>query len=318
MNNQIVAILEDRLNSFGKDIVIRPSVYRKKESEWSRRIVPLPGESPDNCLKRIFNLTACDWQKYYHQATDGEGHESKNILKLHSSALLSLLCFHNVSHQPIMIEGVIYNKAWFEVQNKVYDRPSSIDVVLQAENGDLLFLESKFTEYFASSKPNISDSYLNFYKTILKLIPNCPLEIIYPHRFKRDKKYVTGLTIKQNILKHPTYLDGIKQCFSHLIGMCQGPSNSNDDCWRNVNKSTCLSFATIVYPHPHEAFNNYCELYRKSIGKITSEMLRQCFNEKSYAGQIKVIDHILNYHDIFNSSENLQVLSTEIRKFYGF
>lgn len=236
------------------------------------------------------------------QATNGKGQEYNRILTLHSSALIAILCFHNVCENPISIDDEIYNQCWFEVRNSVYGSASSVDVVLKSESGNLLFLESKFTEYLSPDVPEIKMAYWEFYKNILPQIPDYPLQMVYPKVWKKNGEENVGFTIQAKSPKvayNSLYLAGIKQCFSHIIGISRGPENIEDDCWKNVTPHTKLRFGCIVYRFP-TVFTNYNSFYKETIGKISSEMILNSLDgEKTYANQLEIFPELLTYQDIF-------------------
>ena len=148
MNKQeIVETLRTNLSGIA-DVALMPSIHQGIESDWSLSIMPNEGEQAHETLGRIFKIDIPDWKEKFNEATFGQGNEINRILTLHSSALLALLCFSHVSEEnPLFIDGIRYNERWFEIKNKVFNKPSSIDVVLKNTDGDILFIESKFTEY---------------------------------------------------------------------------------------------------------------------------------------------------------------------------
>ncbi|MDE7386447.1 MAG: hypothetical protein K2N28_04860, partial [Muribaculaceae bacterium] len=171
--NELIEKLEIRLNKISPDVNIIPTKTSKGESEWSREIQPSDSKRTDDVLKEIFGVTSENWKTLFQQAAYGSVGEINRILRLHSSALLALLCFHDVANKPIIIkhsdnEVEEYDECWFEVKNKVFDNPSNIDIVLKSKKGNLLFLESKFTEYLSSESPDIRMKYWDFYVRLLK------------------------------------------------------------------------------------------------------------------------------------------------------
>ncbi|WP_301425483.1 hypothetical protein [Bacteroides caecimuris] len=311
---KIIHQLEARLLKICPDVITRPTVVGRegatKESEWSRQIV-VPGRySMDEYLKTVFGISNPDWGKLYKQATSGAGQEADRISTLHSSSLLALLCFSNVTKEtPLYIDGIEYTKVWFEVKNKVFDRPSNIDIVLEGENSDLLFLESKFTEYLTPASNAFSEKYFNFYRNILPMIDGFPLRMVYPRKY--DNQDGMGLECSSNA---KLYMDGIKQCFSHLIGLCQGPAEKEK--WED--KSGKIRFAEILYEIPGEEFNSYKSLYSKTIGLIKAEMLRKAIEpilelENNYTDRIEVCPQIRTYQDVFKEFK----LPENVREYYG-
>lgn len=291
------------------------SNHSRKDSEWSFSIIPEVGESAHETIRRIFEIDILDWKEKFDEATLGYGREINRILTLHSSALLALLCFSHVSDEnPLFIEGVMYTERWFEVKNKVFNNPSSIDVVLRSKEGDILFIESKFTEYMDDSSPNIKIAYFDIYRELLALIPNRPLQLVFPKIFKEDKKEIVGFTIqptsKSKEYKH-LYLSGIKQCISHLIGIVNGPVDPDELCWNRINTQK-IRFATICYRVKGcDQFKAYRNLYAKTIGNFNVPSIKDFFQ-----GRVTVIEKILTYQEIFKKGKFN--LPRKVRAFYGF
>lgn len=92
----------------------------------------------------------------FRMACSGSGNEIDKITTMHSSSLLALLSFFNVTEKNKLtipgLDGYLFEKSFFEFKNKVIKSPSNVDVVLLGKNKNgkkvILFLESKFTEYF--------------------------------------------------------------------------------------------------------------------------------------------------------------------------
>ena len=317
----IIIKLEERLKKINKEVIIDWSPYKEGISYNSREILPLPNKDIKETLKKIFNLEIKNWDKFFEAATNGSGQEINRIMKLHSSALLALLCFSNVSDKkPIWIDNIKYVKSWFEIQNKVFENPSSIDIVLKSENGDLLFLESKFTEYLHTGNPNIRMDYFDFYKKLFPQIPDTPIQIVYPKIFTYKGTSVTGLTIKpksESIKYENLYLEGIKQCLSHIIGICKGPQNKDEECWQNIKNNATLTFASIIYKLKDPRFSTYADFYKISIGKITSQLIEDSFTEPlNHVHQLHIRPKILTYQEVFKDQRN-KILNKEISNFYN-
>ena len=93
----------------------------------------------------------------YDQAIGGSGSEDGNMCNAISSSLFAFLFFSRVSNDnPIIINGTKYTHVCFEFKNRTLSgksdfAPSNIDVVLASDGyTDILFIESKFGEYFYS------------------------------------------------------------------------------------------------------------------------------------------------------------------------
>lgn len=291
-------------------------------SEWSLSFDPSNNVSSQEYLKSIFGIEAKDWTEKFIEATTGEGNELRRILTLHSSALLALLTFVNVSpDNPLDIGGESYVERWFEVKNTVIEgrKPSSIDVLLRSKSGNMLFLESKFTEYLDCGSPNISIDYKPIYETLLPLIPNMPLQMVFPKKYIENGREIIGLGLQSrthNCIYKNLYLNGIKQCISHLIGIAKGPALTDTSGWRKNANGHKLRFGTILYRLKTPQFGIYKTLYNKTIGQISSKILTASLSicDDSIVDQIEVLPNILTYQDIFRKS-NFK-LPTPVKNFY--
>lgn len=317
LRQEIAQQLRYQISKINPEISIKHSY----NSEWSLTF-DNKGKPIADFLKSVFGIDTENWHKKYIEATSGPGNEGTRILTLHSSALLALLTFVNVSpDNPIVIQGEKYVDCWFEVRNIVIPgrNPSSIDVLLRAESGNLLFLESKFTEYLDASYPNIVVAYKPFYERLLPLLPKMPLQIVFPKRFKEDKMEVVGFGLKPTSNRKELnclYLSGIKQCISHLMGIANGPAEGELSEWGKNAHGKKLRFGTILYKLKLTQFRAYEIFYKKTIGKITSEMISASMAEQAgvYSNQIEVLSEIITYQDVMRSSDFR--LPVNVKQFY--
>lgn len=278
-------------------------------SDWSLRFSAGKKANVD-FLKSLFQIDAKDWNEKFIEATEGVGQEGSRILTLHSSALLALLTFVNVSSEnPLELLGEKYVRCWFEVKNIVIEgrNPSSIDVLLEAESGNLLFLESKFTEYLEASSPNIVLAYKSLYETLLPLIPGIPIQMVFPKKFTDNGKEIIGFGLKPKSERHDykdLYLSGIKQSISHLIGIAKGPTSDDNSQWANNSEGKVLRYGTILYRFKSAAYDCYRNFYHQTIGQITSDMLAKCLKGQRipFVGQIEILPNVLTYQNIFSKS----------------
>lgn len=305
---EFIYILETRLPELSEIIETKPTKIKYKGTErtsgWSRQFIIPNGEAVGRYLQRIFGIDCPDWDLKYQQAVSGSGQEKDKITTLHSSSLLSLLCFSNVSKSNCLkINGIEYDQVWFEVKNKVFDKPSNIDVVLgNSKTQDLLFLESKFTEYLSANNSTFAAKYLDFYKSILPEIEKQPLQMVFPCKYKGSKGMGLQPSSKSETLKKFLYMDGIKQCFSHLIGLCQGPDNNSLFDWSDYKGK--IRFGTILYRFGGKSFNTYNEFYSQTIAKIDAGKLAKAFKKSislsdQYSQRIEILHNILTYQDVF-------------------
>ncbi|MCM1168507.1 MAG: hypothetical protein NC324_01070 [Bacteroides sp.] len=306
---EIIYQFESRLLEICPEVKIRPSVVKHmgkdSQSEWSRQIIVPDNKSPEEYLGKIFGISNSCWGERYKQAISGSGKEDGKILTLHSSSLLALLCFSNVSKDtPLSIGGIEYTKVWFEVKNKVFKEPSNIDIVLENEDSnDLMFIESKYTEYLTPQNSAFSKEYFEFYKNILPMIKGYPLQMVYPRQHKKEDGMGLRPKSKEKLYSH-LYMDGIKQCFSHLIGLCQGPADNPCFKWEGNEGNGRLRFATILYRFEGDAFKAYKKFYKETIGSINADILKRAIEsipkiKNNYSDRIEILPDILTYQDVF-------------------
>ena len=181
---------------------------------------------------------------------------------------------------------------------------------MKNKDGDILFIESKFTEYLDKESPNIKIAYFDTYKKLLPLIPNRPLQLVFPKIFKEDGVEMVGFTIQptsKSKIYNQLYLSGIKQCISHLIGIANGPVDPEEKCWVGIDVKK-IQFATICYRIPSDQFNAYRSFYAKTIGQFNEPSIKNFFQNR-----VSVIEKILTYQEIFK--KGTFKLPREIRTF---
>lgn len=316
---EIVSGLERRLLNINPSVVIHRTPWKDQSSDWSRQFCIPECETTSEFIKNVFGINCEDWKDKYEQVVSGAGKEGYKITTLHSSSLLVLLCFSNVSRSNCLkIGGKIYNKVRFEVKNNVFDNPSNIDIVLQNdETGDLLFLESKFTEYLSPDNNAFAKKYFNFYVKILPMIKGLPLQMVYPRKYRGVDGMGLKPTSEKRLYSH-LYMDGIKQCFSHIIGICQGPAENEKFKW-GKNSSGGIRFGSILYKISGDSFRSYKNFYSRTIGKIDSNILRETFDnlkeiDNNFADRIEILPDILTYQNLVK--ENPNWLDENVKIFY--
>ena len=183
----------------------------------------------------------------FHQAVGGQGNERNKILTMHSSSRCSLLCFYGLCKENMLKlklddREVYFDYSQFEFKNPVIGYPSNMDVVLVSKDRDVvLFLESKFSEYYigaATKSSFISEQYINnefsqhFYDEVI-LQENFGLKRIPDEKtvYKRDEEgNIIGESKRKGFVlqllelndeggEAGVYLDGFKQMISHYIGI---------------------------------------------------------------------------------------------------
>ena len=86
----------ERVGRILSDVTLEKSLYHGQPSKRSLRI-KFVDKGQD--LAIIFGLKSGLFGEKYLQAISGDGHEARRIRTLHSSSLISLLCFYGVSEE---------------------------------------------------------------------------------------------------------------------------------------------------------------------------------------------------------------------------
>ena len=317
-------VARELASAFSEDELV-PTKHRgsKKESKWSKSFKSENGEDEFGTLKRIFGIRESA-RGLFEAAKSGNGNEKQKILTLHSSSLLAFLCFNDIANHPIKIDGTVYNEVMFEVKNNVIKEsgtPSNIDVLLMGENRKkLLFLESKFTEYLSGGKVTLSNKYRDLYIKLQKL--NLPFNIKFINVLQESDNSHKEPDIKEEIRlyteeKTSEYLHGIKQAFSHLLGIATGPAKKqtkgNEDYTGSLLENADeIKFASIVFNCNNKKFDDYNNLY-KSVFE-NSDVIQETIKEVVPKRELKlsIIPQLMQYQEVFQDN----YLSDKVRKFY--
>ena len=256
-------------------------------------------------IKEVFGITNKSFDEKFNQAINGAGQEWRELNVFHSSSLLALLCFYNVSNDnplSVKIEGKTckFTTSEFEVSNtigkniSVKNYSSHIDVKLTGEcegKSVSLYLESKFSEY-VNQRGKTSFSYTDDYNTIYSKLQG-KIE---------DLDIIIGcdeITLVQTNNKRPArYWQGIKQMISHYLGM----KNCKD-------KSELIYLGEILYdfrPYiPNDFFGDYEDIHKQLVDAFELiEIEPQSF---------KVGKNILTYQGVFKSYN----LDERVRELYN-
>ena len=296
-------------------------------TEWSMSFKSQNGEDEFGTLKRIFGIRESA-RGLFEAATGGNGNEKQKILTLHSSSLLAFLCFNDIANHPITIDGIVYddgtvyNEVMFEVKNNVINNSpgkSNIDVLLMGENRKkLLFLESKFTEYLSGGKVTLSPHRYEEFYSMLTEKNNFRFSAGYlPVNSKTDKSQKTQYALYKG-KKTSEYLEGIKQAFSHLLGIATGPAKKqtkgNEDYTSSLLENADeIKFASIVFNCDNDKFKKYDDLY-KSVFE-NSDLIKDTIKDVLKKRELKltIVPHLLQYQEVFQAN----FLSGKVIEFYN-
>lgn len=254
------------------------------------------------------------FKRAYNMAVTGDGDEESKILTIHSSSLLALLCFFSVSPKcPLTLGEDTYTEVMFEVKNVVIKtdqrKPSNVDVLLVSKTEDgrvrkLLFLESKFTEYITHDHVELAPKYHEYYNILKEGLPNLKFSIgnYDVHHKDGSVSTVFGLTSDER-----QYLGGIKQAFSHLLGISTKPvkdENINRKAYAEYyEQAEEVEFATIAHDWNQSEFGRYSDLYSDTFKKENMSIIREAL--KKIARNHRIIDrlqirpNILPYKEVF-------------------
>ena len=247
------------------------------------------------------------------EAAYGKGNELREITQLNSSALVALMCFYPVNElNPIKITLVAngtnhtlsLTELHLEKENPVYspNRPSSIDIALYGKDvssGEnvVLFLESKFGEYFGSENCRAGKSYKQFYSEIVNIQSkqNPPMDIQF-------KAYESGVEVNG-----PThYCDGIKQMISHYIGSENSYELNQEN--RTIYLGTILFDFSSLAPDSKNSLEDYKTCY-KGLARILNSIAN---NHKK---DIRIIDDAFTYQEFFSKVGEFK-LDEDVKEFY--
>lgn len=310
--------LKGNLGKEGVSIINTP-VSKDKKSTWSFQIKVQDEKEKTirETLYKIFrpNITESEWNELFTMAIGGDGNELRRITTLHSSSLLSLLIFCGISEKnSVTICGTTYNKVYFEVKNNVFknaertDKPSNVDIMLVSEDRTkVMFLESKFTEYSHDGKVEISEKYDKFYSELMECIPELNL------------KFGNGyLELKKG--RNSQYLAGIKQMFSHLIGILTEPSEEcHEEAKEFIRNANEIKLGSIVYNWDEGLYKKYSEFYN-SVFRHSSLILKKCFNNSEINAEkidiVSILPNLLSYQELLKKNPDYQI-SEPIKSFYA-
>lgn len=314
-NNPLYSIFNrPEVDDILRNATLTPTLWRGEPSDRSLSIkCDDVKDSAD--LIRLFRLNSKSFPAKFNEATDGDGREARRIRTLHSSSLISLLCFYDVSalkplHLTVDGRNISFTTPCFEVKNPVgidesgQAHNSNIDVVLLGNDVNsgkpvVLFLESKFSEYLTWGK--YSKISKRVYETIYSRLSDsgCLKQMgLKIEDNPEEEGYSVLASIKGRTLH---YAGGIKQMVSHFLGV-QNVANE----YRNSGYDVYLG--EILYSFPdsidtsHAKFDDYCRLY----GTLAKGL-------NGLAANFKLVEQCFTYQDVFREYD----LDHAVKTFYS-
>ena len=265
-------------------------------------------------------------EKFYNEACSGDGGEAAKITRLHSSSLCAFLFFYNVNNDnKISIEienGKIceFDEVYFEIKNTVIKKrkPSNIDVVLISKSSRIiLYLESKFAEYYLSNGSiEVSSDYLckedckighQLYKQISNDIDFKKIGLKI--NFDSGKDGVFKIESNKNIedinnkKKYVSYCGGIKQMISHYIGLynfVNGEIFDQDSRNKKLkdlfDSGFSIYLGEILFDFDNEKIIKFREDYEKKYEKLAG-LLNNSTNNTSKT-KVKCLSEVKYYSDL--------------------
>ena len=311
------------------DFSVEKTEYRGAKSLNSYIFSGASTVDKEKCAERLaelFQITDKDlFRQKFRQSIGGSGQELKRIATLHSSSLCALLFFYQVTEEnpySMVLDGeeYVFTYSFFEYQNQVIEgrNPSNMDVVLvgkNEKNGNpvVLFLESKFSEYYERAGKKLKDiarAYLD----------NKYSKPVYEREFLKDMK----MRIEEEegnpdftlVSDEVSYLEGFKQMISHYVGVrnfCEGKRVKKDqEIEAAVSDGAKILLGEIVFELPMEEGECCLASYRENYCILAKELNRQ-IAKSGNEGQISVLNDVLSYSQ-FKESECVK--EERIKKFY--
>lgn len=316
-NNPVYSLFNNtEVLKFLDGLEIEKTIWRDDiESERSLRLATKAPKKSDDLI-HSFNLNPISFPAKFKEAIGGDGQEYRRIRTLHSSSLISLLCFYSVSETKplsISIDGhnIEFTESHFEKKNPIgrdeegKPHESNMDVFLKGRDKAtgrdvVLFLESKFSEYLSWGKHTEISNFV-YWETYAKLFNRGYLNrmgLKYDHMDK-NKQYSELSSIKG---RTHHYAGGIKQMVSHFIGV---KNITDTEAYKNCDiylGEILFRFPETVDPK-NKKFNDYTHLYG-----ILAEGLNSISDSK-----FKIVGQCLTYQDVFKAFD----LEETVKTFYS-
>ena len=322
-------------NSYAFEIPNISSKYLTTKSLSEKDIVTLSTH-----LIKIFDIPETESEQFkqkFKYACSGSGGEGAKITTLHSSSLCAFLFFYKVSpSNPLTFninnKPITFDEVHFEIKNKVVSNPSNVDIVLVShKNKILLYLESKFVEYYLSTGAiNISTAYLKPDFSFSKKFYNT--ENLKQFGFESDFKSFKdskGRDVfkldsqKSKKTKCKSYVEGIKQMISHYIGLSNFVECGIQEVYQDKNDTRNVELKTlyeeqnysiylgeILFDFNDDKIKKYMDDYQDKYSKLNEFV---SLNNK--CPKIIFLEEPLHY-SLFNKSEYNFTLDEKVKAFY--
>ena len=304
-------------------------------------------------------------------AVSGLGQEERRITTLHSSSLCALLFFYNVTKNNTLVLPLNTNKgtrivefteSLFEFKNHVIsDRsPSNVDVVLVGrsiegnEGGGkdvVLFLESKFAEYFLSSGGtcDIGKGYLTNeigaklyeieenWNGKLSDMPVDDKRLYNLEKLKglnlqiqktKQRKNGKEVDVYKLSSEDTFYIHGIKQMISHYIGIKNLINGTIYDKYKSEDKrkkevqdlilsrKPIVILGEIVFKLPFEKGEEDFEAYEKKYEQLAI-IIAKIAEQEHEDSQFEILKDLLLYSQITKGEKNNYKVDEKVKLFYG-
>lgn len=225
--------------------------------------------------------------RYLKMFAAGDGNELfGKACAIHSSSMLAYNMFSWIDNEhPLTYNKVRYTNVFFEVHlpTLIGTQPANMDIVLEGtrpnDKHSIMFIESKFTEYFSNAKDQMKKMGITYSKP----------ERYYINNGKDWDQLIEHYRKEANAKNSYGYYDGIKQEICHLIAIsnlrtdagisaynslkkkydCDTPRISEDDDFIFVN----LLFKPGKNFVENEAFTKYKTLY-DDLQKSVCDLIR--------------------------------------------
>ena len=206
-----------------------------------------------------------------------------------SSSMLSYNFFNWVSEDhPLFLFDVKYTRVYFEVRLKTLknsNAPANIDVVLvDKENRNVLFIESKFLEYLKNEKADFSGAYKNRNNYYANDMKDNLIELVKEYKGKSEGYYY-----------------GIKQNICHIIALCNLEDEKAREYAKEKNPNLADIFdAGVSYKFINLIFNPCLNAAAKKKYDNYVNLLDQFQKDISFCNKFLVDNSIfMSYSDLY-------------------